>query len=395
MLPVRRRLWRLACAVLAIFALPAVALAVLFVVESVTWRGTLAGLAGLVAFAGVGVSAMSRARHHDQQAIVLWATAFAMVFGLWAASPDRPDPRQQQRQRVRSVWLDPPATSSPLWWIPEIDVLSVGAVAAGVVDPLITSVRARVLQEMLIADQQALEQDSDLAGVQGGLAAALRKGAVHRYEILPTPPIAAAATVDVADGAAAVERRPGAIVFLHGSVGNFQRYLMFWKRIADDNHMMVMLPSYGLGNWHRGGAPAIEQARQAALAAGADPDRIVLAGLSNGGRGVTRALVEHPERWAGVMLLSAVAEPSVLSPEPGSSLSSWTCAGKPALVLHGGADDRVPLAMADAAAQALTEHGCAVTRHVDDARDHFSVLSHAADARDVVTAWLRPLSASR
>ncbi len=364
----------------AFFTVPAGAAASLFVVEAVTWRGVVFGLAGLLAAAASLRCASSRGRDHDVQAAVVGACAVVAVVVLWIAAPAAPaaaapGDARGARVVVRSVWQRGAPTASPAWWIPEIDQIAVGAIAAAMVDPILTLARGRGIQKQVVRGQLELLQDSEIAGFGNALHPMWTFGGGHRYEILP--PVG--------------EERPGAVIFLHGSGGNFQFYLLLWKRIAADNNLIVILPSHGVGNWDRGGLPIIEEARQAALSHGADPARIVLAGLSNGGKGVTRALVAGPaspapgplgpERWAGAVLLSAVSEKSVLSS------SSWACAGKPVLLLHGGQDDRVYAWVAVEAEAALTEHGCVVERPLAPGRDHFWALEDPAETAALVSSW--------
>jgi hypothetical protein len=51
-----------------------------------------------------------------------------------------------------------------------------------------------------------------------------------------------------------------AIVFLHGSAGNFKAYTWLWSRLAEEQGMVVIAPSYGFGNWDRAGVVAVLRA---------------------------------------------------------------------------------------------------------------------------------------
>ena len=102
------------------------------------------------------------------------------------------------------------------------------------------------------------------------------------------------------------ERLP-VLLFLHGSFGNFKGYFYLWRRFADQHHWIVACPSFGFGNWYRSvGPPAIARALERTLAGTpADPERVVLAGLSNGGTGVVRAAASAtPKAYAGLIFLS-------------------------------------------------------------------------------------------
>ncbi len=77
----------------------------------------------------------------------------------------------------------------------------------------------------------------------------------------------------------------------------------------------VRRPTFGFGFWGPGGVAAVERARVDALARlPIDAGRVYLAGLSDGGKGVTRTAAAHPDHYRGLIYLS----PTMLLAELGA-----------------------------------------------------------------------------
>lgn len=88
----------------------------------------------------------------------------------------------------------------------------------------------------------------------------------------------------------------------------------------------------------------------------ADPARVYLAGFSQGGIIALATLLTSPDRIAGAVSMSGRVLPEVL-PHAGPTV---TLVGKPALVLHGVRDDKLPVAFARNARERLTALGLTV-----------------------------------
>lgn len=96
------------------------------------------------------------------------------------------------------------------------------------------------------------------------------------------------------------------VVFLHGYGGNFTWPCWAIAEVVVAEGGAILCPSVGTsGRWGRGEGPAIARASIAALEA-RGIDRIVLAGLSNGGVGASQLLHRLEPRLDGVFLLSGV-----------------------------------------------------------------------------------------
>ena len=256
--------------------------------------------------------------------------------------------------------------------LPEIDQLALGTYLVPYAGQGISSAQARHLRRVTLGVYRPMEADPAMRALGSAMTYAYADAdSGHLYEVVPA-------------------HRPGehlpAVVFLHGSAGNFKGYLWVWRAMAEAGRFIVVAPSFGLGNWQRpGGTEAVERARRYAIRTlGADPQRIFLAGLSNGGRGVTRAMTESPEhRYAGVILISAVLEPHIVR-----GAASWR--STPVLVVHGEVDDRIPWDVVEEGIRDLQLEGADVTVRTAPREDHFLFFSRPSLVRGWVGGWLPP-----
>jgi len=111
---------------------------------------------------------------------------------------------------------------------------------------------------------------------------------------------------------------------------------------------------------------------------GVPPERIVLAGFSQGGAMVNYIAPRHPERLAGFMVLSAY---ELLA---GSGGEHEANAGTPALFCHGRHDPMVPMFAGQAACEAARKRGREV-------RWYDFPIAHEVSLPEIQTiaAWLR------
>ena len=82
-----------------------------------------------------------------------------------------------------------------------------------------------------------------------------------------------------------------AIVFLHGSGGNFKAYTWLLSKVADQLGMVLIAPTYGFGTWREPDTSRLVQGAldDAAQVVSIDRQDVHLIGLSNGGLGVSQA----------------------------------------------------------------------------------------------------------
>lgn len=110
---------------------------------------------------------------------------------------------------------------------------------------------------------------------------------------------------------------------------------------------------------------------------GVDPSRVLLAGFSLGAAGAWDLAAHHPERFAGLVAVSGRLPPG---------LDHAALATVPAWVVHGGRDDKVPLAEAEAGVAALRAEGGRVDWLVHPQGDHFIADAAYGDPR--LHQWL-------
>ena len=113
---------------------------------------------------------------------------------------------------------------------------------------------------------------------------------------------------------AAHEQLP-CLIFLHGMGGNAKAYIWLLSRLAREGKCVVIVPTFGLGNWDNadGAAMVVAIAREAVKTLPINPHRIFLMGYSNGAMGVTRAAILAPELFQGLIYLSPVTEDQLFS----------------------------------------------------------------------------------
>lgn len=262
--------------------------------------------------------------------------------------------------------------------IPEIDQVKLGFLLMPFVDPILTRDQAARVSDFTLELYCAMERDPDFheLGSAMGFAYAGLLGrpdtAGHYYVYVPYNH--------------GKEPLP-ALVFLHGSAGNFKAYTWLWSKLAEEQGMAIIAPSFGFGNWLRpGGVDAVLAAiEDAATVVEIDREHVFLAGLSNGGLGVSQLAVAAPDRFAGLIFLSPVMDTSVLQSQ--AFREQW--AGRPVLVLAGEADRRIPLPYVQRHVDLLRQAGVKVSDVVYRGEDHFLVFSQPDAIRHAVAAWLR------
>lgn len=208
---------------------------------------------------------------------------------------------------------------TPLTLIPEGDLVRAG------VKILFPAVKGQVilpLLDRLYSEMQAYPEYRNMPHViQQTGADLLGRGnaAGHYYSYVPP----------------GVEKPP-LLVFLHGAMGNYQCFLFFFQKWAEQRGWAVICPSFGYGNWYKdGGGEAAEKSLLHALETlPVDKNRVILAGLSNGATGAVRLIRRQPDKVHALVLFSPVIEPAQYGSE---EFLQWV-ATHPMKVLQGDAD---------------------------------------------------------
>ncbi len=263
--------------------------------------------------------------------------------------------------------------------IPEAEQLNLGFRLMPYVDALFTNEQAAVLRPATAAIYAEIEQDPHFSELGSAMGWAYNEpigrpfDVGHYYLYLPQQ--------------AQQDDAPlPAIVFLHGSGGNFLAYSWILAKVAEQEGFIVVAPSFGFGNWLReGGSTAARRAlADAQTKANIDPERIYLMGLSNGGLGVSVVGNEAAEEFAGLIFVSPVMATHIT--DSPAFLEQWR--GRPVLIISGETDDRVPAAYVRQRIAHLEAGGVALTSHIYPAQDHFLFFYAEEQLRADLVAWL-------
>ncbi len=326
----------------------------------------------VVVLLGLAAAALARRRRWRWTGPMIVGAAAAGAIAL-AQTPSDDAPRSGRagpRVESRFTSAHPYRRFAIANVVPEIDQMKLGSYLVPASDPFLTVASSARLRALFLDVYRDMGDDPAFLSLPSSMPYAYDDAdSGHLYTYVP---------------AHAAGERLGVLLFLHGSGGNFQVYTHLLAAVAERAHVMVVAPSFGFGNWHhRGGTEAIEAAaRYAVEQLDGDASRIVLMGLSNGGRGVTRALRDGAQRYAGVVLLSAVMETDVVRGVGGRY------AGTPALVIYGDADDRLPAEHEEAGASALRAAGLAVRVHAYPREDHFLFFAQKTSVQDETAAFV-------
>jgi pimeloyl-ACP methyl ester carboxylesterase len=263
--------------------------------------------------------------------------------------------------------------------VPENDQFALGFQMVPAMDPLFTRKQAKMLSGLTASIYAELEADPAFHALGSVMPEAydelwgLPFDRGHYYLYIP-PRLDRSVPQPV-------------LVFLHGSGGNFKAYTWLLSKVADELGMILIAPSYGMGNWQEPDTSRVVQAalEDAAKVVSLDTKNVHLMGLSNGGLGVSQAGRNLGESLRSLTFLSPVFDSYCISSPDFSK--RWS--GRPILVVSGGKDDRVPIDDVTADVETMTQAGARVTfRSVEDA-DHFMLFSHRTHVVRTITDWLR------
>ncbi|MDB6170866.1 MAG: Dipeptidyl aminopeptidase/acylaminoacyl-peptidase-like protein [Chthoniobacteraceae bacterium] len=347
-----------------------------------TAEGRIFGIAGLLLAVTIllGCIAFGRgakAWNRSVTGVFVGFIAFSIV--LLARAPDG---RTAGRARVQNRYVGGSWNFRRFAFgnlLPEIDQFRLGFQLVPAVDSLFTGRQARHLAGLTTAIYDELESDADFRALGSVMPEAYDElwgqnfAHGHYFLYIPT-------------GLDRVTPNP-AIVFLHGSGGNFKAYTWLLAKVADKLGCVVIAPSFGLGTWHE------PETSKTVTAAMNDAERLVkldkrrlhLIGLSNGGLGTSQCDAALGKEFQTLIFLSPVFDESAIA-APGFAMR-WK--EREILIITGKEDDRVPFDYVTETAQLLSGMGIRVMMHPVDRADHFMLFSHEADVLDQIESWLR------
>ena len=362
-----------------ICAIPVLVLAGMLLVHACTAQGRLFALA--VIFGLPAPVLLWVATHIRRKRGVLTAGAACGLLAILLLGTDyllTPDGLALPGSPARSCFTGATAyrRTSMANLVPEMDQLVLGTYVVPAMDRLMDKRNTEELRSQVRAVYGEMRSSPEFERLGSVMDQTYRdlffdeRPAGHFYEYVP----------------ATTQGRLPVVIFLHGSLGNFRGYLWVWKRVADEYGVAVVAPTFGAGRWKEpGGTEAVEGAlRYCASHPRMDPSRIYLAGLSNGGLGVCLAAGRSPDAYRGVILISPVLDLMALFAH--QSGASWK--NKPVLILHGAADNRVPLAYVGEAAEEMRSAGMRVESQIYDGQSHFLFFTIRDKVQDRIGSWI-------
>ncbi len=346
-----------------------------------TWRGRLLLAPAFLALAlpnpVLGLACRTDRRDRCIRVSLLLAVAaiVSVAASLLAAPSGRGEPGSPVQQAILSGREFPRFSLFNL--LPDVDQMKLGIVFGPLVGILQSRDEAHRIAETIVPlerDAEARPEYRTLGSVSGWTLAEYGEGrfdAGHLYQQVPAH--------------RADEHLP-ALIVLHGFGGNHKAYPAAFEEFGTRNRTIVLCPSFGFGFYGDGCVDALERVRRHAVETlGADPRRIYLLGYSNGGIGVFKTTASHPDRYAGMILVSAVFRSIYFSPE---ARAIW--GDRPILSLSGATDRRIPSEYSSDNEAVLRKQGFRVTSHLYPDEDHFLIFSQRRDVADRIAALMKP-----
>lgn len=363
----------------AFFALPGFAFSGWILFDAPTWVGKAVGIAGFSAI----VSPLSgylwyRQKSHVWQRVTLGAVIVLLVIPatilLMTPSGHAPVSSPVQHRFTKDTGFPRYHISNI---IPEAEQIHLGFLLSSYTDSLFTPEQSRRVSPFTFDLYREMERDRNFRALGSAMGWAYA-------EVLGLP-------FDVGHYYLYVPQNRGdeplpAIVFLHGSVGNFKTYTWVWSKFAEKHGFVIIAPSFGFGNWMQPGGEeaalhALQDARQVVEI---DAKRIYLAGISNGGLGVSQVAYRRPELFRGLIYLSPVMTTSLV--DSAEFQHMWR--DRPVLVVTGEADRRIPLAYVEQRVANLRVGKVAVSARFYPEEDHFLFFSQPDNVLDDISRWL-------
>lgn len=115
-----------------------------------------------------------------------------------------------------------------------------------------------------------------------------------------------------------------------------------------------------------------------------DSERVYLAGLSNGGLGVSYMGEAQADQFQGLIYLSPVMPPNIINRS--TFQQAWH--NRPILVITGETDKRIPLKFVENRIATLKQSGVKVTTITYPNEDHFLFFSQPEQVLDDISWWL-------
>lgn len=366
----------LACAILGLVP------SLLLLMVCTTQAGSVFAIGAVLLCSAVGLASVSWGRASWRLKLAAIGALMGWIVATVWLAVQAPDGHTSEKSPVQQRYLHEQWSFKRYALgnlLPEVDQFALGFKLVPFIDPLFTMKQSKVLSGLTTSIYRELEADPNfhaLGSVMPGAYDEIWGQDFNQgHYFLYIPP-----------GLERHQPHP-ALVFLHGSGGNFKAYTWLLSKVADELGMVLIAPSYGIGNWREPDTSTLVKAvlQDAAKVVALDSSHLHLMGLSNGGLGVSQAGRVLGAEFQTLTFLSPVMEGySISSPE---FARHWR--DRPVLVIAGHEDDRVPFSYVAGNAEAMKSAGINVTLKPVDGADHFMMFSHREVVIPMITEWLR------
>jgi len=267
---------------------------------------------------------------------------------------------------------------SPSNLVPEIDQLKMGTYIFSFIDPIGDSIQAKRIRSLFLKQYCELCKNDDFVNAGSALGLCYsdfftgKRPVGHFYEYIPKHS----------------EKKLPVIIFLHGCLGNFKGYMWCWKKFADKNDFAIIAPTFGAGDWNKPGGIEIIQNTLDYCRKNQDIDenRIYLAGVSNGAKGITRSILMNDiKNVRGVIYISPMLEKNLIM----TKRFVEKCGNRKILVLHGIADKRIPIAYIKQQIRYLENHKSVIKTIYYCKEDHFLMYSKWPELSKNIEEWIK------
>lgn len=177
------------------------------------------------------------------------------------------------------------------------------------------------------------------------------------------------------------------LLLLHGEAGNLKAGLWALKKLADDLGMAIVAPTHGAGRWEREGSEArLKRALEfCQRIPDLDETAVVLAGYGSGGWGVNLAARTMRGRFRGLIHVGGQ-----FTPESTIGLADpETLQGTPILVLHGAKDRLRRIEEVEKAVNDLKRWKLPLTYQRYEDEGALLLFHRTDDVATKIAAWMR------
>ncbi len=308
------------------------------------------------------------------------AVASIGVFILGILVWRSPTGRTSQQSQLKSVYKTSKSFNhfSPAWLIDESIQVRLGGILLPYLDAYTNRQQAKHFSKTFNTFYSELNRSKDFVEVGSAL------GEAYVDMLFSVKPVGHAYIYHPQTESDSQARYP-VIVFMHGWLGNMKPYIWGWSKFSDQHKFVIICPTFRNGVWN--GAESQEMVRWVESLIRQDPrcdsERIYVAGLSNGGTGVTQWATTLPNTYRGLIYISPVMA-GIESEKFTSAVGS-----RPILVISGENDNRIPPAYLQENISKMKKIGLNVSSLFYSGTDHILILDSLDRLHSDLLRWIK------